>query len=115
MFSSKHALKVHLKAHAAAVKSHFEAKTHVVARHNKDHSYDNTVGKSGVIDEFPCRLCDRYIYIYAIYYYYYNAFITLHTSGLKTCSEALTRHSVHNKVNIKISIYAQQLRTLINS
>ena len=24
------------------------------------------------------------------YYYYYNAFITRHTSGLKTCSEALT-------------------------
>ena len=23
-------------------------------------------------------------------YYYYNAFITRHTSGLKTCSEALT-------------------------
>ena len=29
------------------------------------------------------------------YYYYYNkAFIPSHSSGLKTCSEALTRHSV---------------------
>ena len=54
------------------------------------------------------------IYIY-YYYYYNNAFITRHTSGLKTCSEALTRHSVDNKVNIKISNYAQQLRTLLNS
>ena len=28
------------------------------------------------------------------YAYYYIAFIKRHTSGLKTCSEALTRHSV---------------------
>ena len=40
------------------------------------------------------------------YYYYYYAFIKRRTSGLKTCSEALTRHLVYNKVNIKISSYA---------
>ena len=32
----------------------------------------------GSIDMLPCH------------YYYYNAFIMRHTSGLKTCSEALT-------------------------
>ena len=33
-------------------------------------------------------------------------FIKHRTSGLKTCSEALTRHLVQNKVNIKLSNYA---------
>ena len=51
------------------------------------------------------------------YYYYYYVFITRHTPGLKTCAEALTKQSVglQNKVNIKISYYAQQLRTLLNT
>ena len=29
--------------------------------------------------------------------YYYKAFIPRHSSGLKTCSEALTRHSVDKR------------------
>ena len=42
-----------------------------------------------------------------IFILYYNAFITRHTSGLKTCSEALTN------IQYRISNYAQQLRTLL--
>ena len=42
---------------------------------------------------------------YACYCYYY-AFISRRTSGFKICSEALTRHFVQNKVNIKICNYA---------
>ena len=37
---------------------------------------------------------------------YYYAFIKHCTPGLKTCSEAPTRHLVQNKVNIAISNYA---------
>ena len=36
-----------------------------------------------------------------LYYYYYKAFITRHSSGLKTCSEALTTHSVHKSKHKK--------------
>ena len=38
-----------------------------------------------------------------IYYYYYNAFITRHTSGLKNLLGGADKHSVQNSVNIKIS------------
>lgn len=54
-FSSKHMLKDHMKLHAAAVKSHYDVKTHNPSHHSKDHSYDNIQYP----EEFPCRLCGR--------------------------------------------------------
>ena len=46
-----------------------------------------------------------YLVIYYYHYHYYYAFIKRHTSGLKTCSEALAIHLVQHKAYIKISNY----------
>ena len=56
-----------MKLHAAAVKGHFDVKTHNPAHHGKDHSYDNSTIKYP--EEFPCRLCGRYVLKLRIYFF----------------------------------------------
>jgi len=46
-----------MKLHAAAVKSHYDVKTHNPGHHGKDHSYDDMKYP----EEFPCRLCGRWV------------------------------------------------------
>ena len=48
-----------------------------------------TISQSGISGKEDHRKRLKW-YVHYYYYYYYNAFITRHTSGLKTCSEALT-------------------------